>query len=104
MSSRANAREVAAWLQATPAARASSWSVASSSARTASRSRSEPGPSKAGARPPPCGLGSIEPVPRRCLRILRTQDALTEKRAAICWRVPSRASQAATTRWRRSVE
>jgi hypothetical protein len=50
------------------------------------------------------GLGAIEPVSRRCRSTLRTQDSLTEKRAAISVRVPSRASHATTNRWRRSVE
>ena len=61
-------------------------------------------PSHAGSRPPPYGGAAIEPVSRRCRSTLPIPDALTENRAAIGARVPSRASQAATIRWRRSVE
>ena len=46
----------------TPAARASSCSVTSSSLRTASRSRSAALASKAGGWPPPRGLGASDPV------------------------------------------
>jgi hypothetical protein len=52
----------------------------------------------------PVGPGAIDPVSRRWRRILRIHATLTEKREAIWARVPSRASQAATTRSRRSVE
>lgn len=61
-------------------------------------------PRKAGGGPPPWGFGAIEPVWRRRARSLYTQAMLTQNRWAICSRVPSPLSQAATTRFLRSIE
>ena len=55
----------------------------------------------AGSRPPPCGLGAIDPVSRRRWSRLRIHVILTLSRAAISARAPS---QAAATRSRGALE
>src|SRR5262249_35880293 len=102
--SRSSARKTAEVPQATPVAARSSSRVASGQSATALRSRSALSPWKAGGWPPPWGLGAIEPVSRRRARSLYTQATLTQNRLAICSRVPSPRSQAATTRSLRSIE
>ncbi len=62
-------------LARTPAAWANSASVASMFAMTAWRRRPPASPSMTRARPPPRGLGAIEPDRRRWRRILRTHEA-----------------------------
>src|SRR5262249_41984988 len=99
-----SARCTAEVLQATPTAARNSSRVASGQSATAWRSRAGAAVSKAGRCPPPWGFGAIEPVRRRRCSRRYTQATPTQNRWAICSRVPSPRSQAATTRSLRSIE